>query len=70
MNAFVQTPEILLQVLLVLVHRHPVDSWARCAPLSFERSSERRDVDVMQQRRESGLARTSGRRVHPQEVGQ
>jgi hypothetical protein len=26
----VQALEILLQVLLILVHRHPVDPWARC----------------------------------------
>ena len=70
MDAFVQSPEIVFQVLLVLVHRHPVDSWARCAPLPFERSPERLDIDVMQQRREAGLARSSGRRVHPQKVGQ
>ena len=70
MNAFVQLTEILLQVLLVLVHRHPVNSWARCASLPFERSPERRDIDVMQQRCEPGLARPSGRRVHPQQVRQ
>jgi len=28
MDAFVQSLEIFLQVLLVLVHRHLVDSWA------------------------------------------
>ncbi len=70
MDAFVQSLEILVQVLLVLVHRHPVNSWARCSPLPFERSSERLDIDVMQQRSESGLAISSGHRVHPQKVGQ
>ena len=42
----------------------------RCAPLPSERSSERGDIDVMQQCREPGLARSSGRRIHPQEVRQ
>ncbi len=65
-----QAPEILVQIPLVLVHRHPVDSRARRTSLPFERSSERRDIYVMQQHRESGLARPSGRRVHPQKVRQ
>jgi len=66
----VQSLEVRFQVLLVLLHHHPIDSRARCAPLSLERSFERGDIDVMQQRREPGLARSPGRRVHTQKVRQ
>ena len=66
----VQTLEIGLQVLLVVLHRYPIDSGTGRAPLPPERSLERGDVDVVQQCREPGLARASGRRVHTLEVRQ
>jgi hypothetical protein len=51
-DACVQALEISLQVLLILLHRYPIDSRTRRAPLSAERSFERVDIDVMQQGRE------------------
>jgi hypothetical protein len=63
-DACVQALEISLQVLLILLHRYPIDSRTRRAPLSAERSFERVDIDVMQQGREPRPARSRGRRVH------
>jgi hypothetical protein len=51
-DACVQSLEVSRQVLLILVHRYPIDSWARRAPLPPERPFERVDIDVMQQSRE------------------
>ena len=48
----VQALEVPLQVLLVVVHRYPIDSRTRRAPLPPERPFERGDIDVMQQSRE------------------
>ena len=68
MDPFVQTLEIGFQVPLVVLHRHPIDAWTGRTSLPPERPFERPNVDVMQQRREPGLARTSGRLVHTREV--
>jgi hypothetical protein len=48
----VQALKVSHQVLLVLIHRYPIDSRARRAPLPLERPFERGDIDVMQQSRE------------------
>ena len=57
--------KIALQVLLIHRHRHPIHTW-RCLPLlPPKRPFERLDVDMVKQRREPGLARPSGRVVHP-----
>ena len=63
-----QTLEIGLQIPLVVLHRHPIDAWTGRTSLPSERPFERPNVDVMQQRREPGLARTSGHLVHTREV--
>src|SRR3954447_26492404 len=65
-----QLPEIGLQVLLILIHRHPIHPGTGRAPLPPERSLERGDVDVVQQCREPCLARPSGRLIHTPEVRQ
>ena len=67
-DPLVQTLEIGLQIPLIVLHRHPIDARTGRTSLPSERSLERLDVDVMQQRREPGLARTSGRLVHTREV--
>jgi len=69
-DACVQALEVSLQVLLILVHRHPIDSWTRRAPLPPECSFERGDIDVMQQSREPRPACSQGRRVHTLKVRQ
>jgi hypothetical protein len=63
-DAYVQALKISLQVLLILVHRYPIDSRTRRAPLPPERSFERGDIDVMQQGRKPRPACSHGRRVH------
>src|SRR5271163_3218866 len=68
MDPFMQTLEIGLQIPLVVLHRHPIDAWTGRTSLPPERPFERPNVDVMQQRREPGLARTSGHLVHTREV--
>ena len=68
-NARTKILEIMLQVLLVHRHRHPVDS-RTCLPfLPSKRSCERRDVDVVKQGGKAGLDGRAGRRVHPCEIG-
>ena len=52
----------------VVLHRHPIDARTGRASLPPERPFERSDIDVMQQRREPRLARTSVRLVHTREV--
>nr|WP_294523774.1 hypothetical protein [uncultured Rhodopila sp.] len=47
-----QALKVAHQVLLILVHRYPIDSRAGRAPLPLERPFERGDIDVMQQSRE------------------
>ena len=69
-DACVQSLEISRQILLILVHRHPIDSWTRRAPLPPERPFERGDIDVMQQSREPRPACSRGRRVHTLKVRQ
>ena len=66
----VQMPEIALQLLLVVLHRHPIDPGTGCASLPPECPFERGDVDVMQQCREPCLTRSSGRLIHTPEVRQ
>ncbi len=63
-----QVRELGLKVLLVRLHRHPVDARARPPLLSPERAFERGLVDVMQQGGEPGMDGSSSRRVHPSEV--
>jgi hypothetical protein len=60
--------EIALQVPLVVRHRHSVHAGRRLPPQPPERSFERRDVEMVEQRREAGLARPRGRIVHPDEM--
>jgi hypothetical protein len=60
--------EVGLQVLLVVRHRHPIDSRTGLPLLTPERPFERLDVDMMQQGGEPGLDGDVGRRVHPCEV--
>src|SRR3954452_18302058 len=69
-NPLMPLPEIGLQVLLILIHRHPIHPGTGRAPLPPERSLERGDVDVVQQCREPCLARPSGRLIHTPEVRQ
>jgi hypothetical protein len=69
-DAYVQALKVSHQVLLVLVHRYPIDSRAGCAPLPLERSFERGDIGVMQQSRKLRPARSQGRRVHTLKVRQ
>lgn len=60
--------EIALQVPLVVRHRHSVHAGRRLPPQPPERSFERRDVEMVELRREAGLARLRGRLVHPDEM--
>ena len=68
LEAGVERVEIPLQVALVRRHRHPIHAWRRFPPETPERSCERLDVQVVEQRREPGLARPLGRVVHPNEM--
>jgi hypothetical protein len=68
-DARAEVLEIGLQILLVLRHRHPIDSRARLPLLAPERPFERLDVDMVQQGSEPGLDGRAGRRVHPCEFG-
>ena len=61
--------EVAHQVLLVVRHRHPINSRTGLPLLTSERSFERRDVDVVQQGGEPHPDGRAGRRVHPCEVG-
>ena len=58
-------PEVVREPLLVGFHRHPIHPRRRPPTQSPERSLERLDVHMVQQRREPGLARPCGRVVHP-----
>ena len=64
-----KVPDVCVQVLLVVRHRHPIHTGAGCPPLTPKRSMECLVVHVMQQRREAGLARSSRRLVHLGELG-
>jgi len=70
MDACVQALKVSLQVPLILVHRYPIDSRTRRAPLPLECPFERGDIDVMQQSREPRPACSRGRRVHTLKVWQ
>jgi hypothetical protein len=60
MHAVTQVLQLPRQVLFVGRDRFPVDSRRRMALQSTERSRERLDIHVMQQRRESGLLVLAG----------
>src|SRR3974377_2573477 len=62
--------KVALQRLLVFLRRHPTHPKTVCASLPPECPFERADIDVMQQCREPGLARPSGRLIHTPEVRQ
>jgi hypothetical protein len=66
----VQPLEVSCQVLLTLVHRYPIDSRTRRAPLPPERPFERGDGDAIQQGREPRPACSRDRRVHTLKVRQ
>jgi hypothetical protein len=63
-----QLAEIVRKPSFVGLHRHPDHPGRRLPPQPPERSFERLDVHVVQQRREPGLAQPSGRVVHPDEM--
>src|SRR5262249_47315652 len=60
-----QVMQAFRQPLLVVPHRHPVHPGRRSSLLTRKRSIERRLVDMVEQRREPGLARPRGRLLHP-----
>ena len=68
MDPVAKLAEIIREPSFVDFHRHPVHPGRRLPPQPPERSFERLDVDVVQQRREPGLARPFGRVVHPDEM--
>ena len=70
MDPVVQAPKIALQLLLVLIHRHPIHPGTGRASLPPERPFERGNINVMQQSREPCPARSSSRLIHTPEVRQ
>src|SRR5215212_10606988 len=69
LEAGVERLEIGLQVALVVRHRYPIHAGRCLPPQPSERSFERLAREVVEQRREPGLARPDGRVVHPNETG-
>ena len=69
LEAGVECLEIGLQVALVVRHRYPIPAGRCLPPQPPERPFERLAREVVEQRREPGLARPDGRVVHPNETG-
>lgn len=57
------------QVPLVFRYCHPIHAGRRPPSLSSKRAFERRDVKMVEKRREPALARPLGRVVHPNKIG-
>src|SRR5215204_3478854 len=66
LEAGVERLEIGLQVALVVRHRHPIHAGRCLPPQPSERPFERLAREVVEQRREPGLARPDGRRRSPE----
>jgi Recombinase zinc beta ribbon domain len=68
MDPVAELAEIIHEPSFVGFHRHPVHPGRRLPPQSPKRAFKCLDVHVVQQRRESGLARPFDRVVHPDEM--
>ncbi len=68
-NPVAEVPDIRIQVLPVVRHRHPIHPGAGCPPLPRGGSQERFVVHMVQQRRAAGLARSEQSLVHLGELG-
>jgi hypothetical protein len=68
-HAITKVPDIAFQVVFVSLHRHSIDPSAGRAPLPPKRAPERGLVDMVQQRREPGMARSPRRHMDPVESG-